>query len=133
MKRSTDRFLTTHTGSLPRPDDLIQMMFAKESGVPVDSQALQARIRQAVAEVVALGTETQQHTSKQITAHKHKQANIQSNDCVTSSNVNYIWDSATGLREGNAVFEPHNNDNPNNYDNRVNNDNFNVNNPKILV
>jgi 5-methyltetrahydropteroyltriglutamate--homocysteine methyltransferase len=56
MKRSTDRFLTTHTGSLPRPDDLIQMMFAKESGVPVDSQALQARIRQAVAEVVALQT-----------------------------------------------------------------------------
>jgi len=56
MKRSTERFLTTHTGSLPRPDDLIQMMFAKESGVPVDSQALQARIRQAVAEVVALQT-----------------------------------------------------------------------------
>jgi 5-methyltetrahydropteroyltriglutamate--homocysteine methyltransferase len=56
MKRSTDRFLTTHTGSLPRPDDLIQMMFAKESGVPVDTQALQARIRQAVAEVVALQT-----------------------------------------------------------------------------
>ena len=56
MKRSTDRFLTTHTGSLPRPDDLIQMMFAKESGVPVDSQALQARIRKAVAEVVALQT-----------------------------------------------------------------------------
>ena len=54
MKRSTDRFLTTHTGSLPRPDDLIQMMFAKESGVPVDTQALQARIRQAVAEVVGL-------------------------------------------------------------------------------
>ncbi|MFY7940569.1 MAG: hypothetical protein ACOVOX_06630 [Burkholderiaceae bacterium] len=56
MKRSTERFLTTHTGSLPRPDDLIQMMFAKESGVPVDSQALQARIRLAVAEVVALQT-----------------------------------------------------------------------------
>ena len=54
MKRSTDRFLTTHTGSLPRPDDLIQMMFAKESGVPVEPQALQARIRQAVAEVVGL-------------------------------------------------------------------------------
>ena len=38
--RSTDRFLTTHTGSLPRPDDLIQMMYAKESGVPVDPEAL---------------------------------------------------------------------------------------------
>ena len=40
MKRSTDRFLTTHTGSLPRPDDLIRMMYAKEEGVPVDAAAL---------------------------------------------------------------------------------------------
>ena len=32
MIRSTDRFLTTHTGSLPRPDDLIRMMYAKEEG-----------------------------------------------------------------------------------------------------
>ena len=52
MQRSMDRFLTTHTGSLPRPDDLIQMMYAKESGVPVDSVALAARVRSAVAEVV---------------------------------------------------------------------------------
>ena len=52
VKRSTDRFLTTHTGSLPRPDDLIRMMFAKEEGVPVDPPALAARIRGAVAEVV---------------------------------------------------------------------------------
>jgi len=36
MKRSSERFLTTHTGSLPRPADLIQMMFAREEGVPVD-------------------------------------------------------------------------------------------------
>ncbi len=52
MKRSTERFLTTHTGSLPRPDDLIRMMFAKEEGVPVDRAALAARIRSAVAEAV---------------------------------------------------------------------------------
>jgi 5-methyltetrahydropteroyltriglutamate--homocysteine methyltransferase len=52
MKRSTDRFLTTHTGSLPRPDDLVRMMFAKEEGVPVDPTALAARIRLAVADVV---------------------------------------------------------------------------------
>ena len=52
MKRSTERFLTTHTGSLPRPDDLIRTMFAKEEGVPVDPAALAARIRAAVAEVV---------------------------------------------------------------------------------
>src|SRR5262245_39812833 len=49
---STDRFLTTHTGSLPRPPDLIRMMYAKEEGVPVDAAALGARIRAAVAEAV---------------------------------------------------------------------------------
>jgi 5-methyltetrahydropteroyltriglutamate--homocysteine methyltransferase len=52
MKRSTERFLTTHTGSLPRPDDLIRTMYAKEEGVPVDPAALGARVREAVAEVV---------------------------------------------------------------------------------
>lgn len=54
MTRSTDRFLTTHTGSLPRPDDLIRMMFAKEEGVPVDMDALDARIRDAVRDVVKM-------------------------------------------------------------------------------
>jgi len=44
--------LTTHTGSLPRPDDLIRMMYAKEEGVPVDPDALAARVRAAVAEIV---------------------------------------------------------------------------------
>ena len=53
MKHSTDRFLTTHTGSLPRPEDLIRMMFAKEEGVPVEPRALAARIRDAVADIVA--------------------------------------------------------------------------------
>ena len=52
MTRSTERFLTTHTGSLPRPDDLIRMMYAKEEGVPVEREALAARVRAAVAEVV---------------------------------------------------------------------------------
>jgi 5-methyltetrahydropteroyltriglutamate--homocysteine methyltransferase len=52
MKRSTERFLTTHTGSLPRPDDLVRAMYAKEEGVPVDAAALAAKIRAAVADVV---------------------------------------------------------------------------------
>jgi 5-methyltetrahydropteroyltriglutamate--homocysteine methyltransferase len=52
MIRSTERFLTTHTGSLPRPDDLIRMMYAKEEGVPVDPAALAVRVRSAVAEIV---------------------------------------------------------------------------------
>jgi 5-methyltetrahydropteroyltriglutamate--homocysteine methyltransferase len=52
VKRSSERFLTTHTGSLPRPDDLVSMMFAKEEGVPVDPAALGERIAAAVGEVV---------------------------------------------------------------------------------
>jgi 5-methyltetrahydropteroyltriglutamate--homocysteine methyltransferase len=52
MQRSTDRFLTTHTGSLPRPDDLIRIMYAKEEGVPIDPGALAARVKAAVAEIV---------------------------------------------------------------------------------
>ena len=51
MAYGFNRFLTTHTGSLPRPDDLIRAMFAKEEGVPVDGGALAARVRAAVAEV----------------------------------------------------------------------------------
>jgi 5-methyltetrahydropteroyltriglutamate--homocysteine methyltransferase len=52
MKRSIERFLTTHTGSLPRPEDLIRMMYAREEGVPVDPAALSERVASAVEEVV---------------------------------------------------------------------------------
>jgi len=52
MKRSTERFLTTHTGSLPRPDDLVRIMYAKEEGVPVEPAALADRIEAAVRDVV---------------------------------------------------------------------------------
>lgn len=57
MKRSTRRFLTTHTGSLPRPDDLVRAMFAKEEGVPVDMKVLAEHVRSAVAEVVRMQVE----------------------------------------------------------------------------
>ena len=52
MHRSTDRFLTTHTGSLPRPDVLIRIMYAKEEGIPVEPLALAQQIKAAVADVV---------------------------------------------------------------------------------
>ena len=45
--------LSTHTGSLPRPDSLIKTMWALSDGVPVDRQALAAAWDTAVAEVVA--------------------------------------------------------------------------------
>ena len=52
MKRSRDRILTTHTGSLARPTDLLGLMKAKESNEPYDQEAFAERVRSAVAEVV---------------------------------------------------------------------------------
>ncbi len=52
MMRSSERILTTHTGSLPRPEDLLEMVRAGEAGKTVDRAAMQARVRTAVAEVV---------------------------------------------------------------------------------
>ena len=52
MKRSSDRILTTHVGSLPRPDDLFELMLARMDGKPVDEAAYAARVRQAVEDSV---------------------------------------------------------------------------------
>jgi len=52
MKRSIDRILTTHTGSLPRPDDLVTMLYARDKGELRDEQAFDVRVRTAVADVV---------------------------------------------------------------------------------
>lgn len=50
---SNGRILTTHVGSLPRPDDLVEIMFAREDGIPIDPSALQERVEQAVDQPVA--------------------------------------------------------------------------------
>jgi 5-methyltetrahydropteroyltriglutamate--homocysteine methyltransferase len=47
------RILTTHAGSLPRPDDLAEMIWAGIDGEPVDPAVLHARIDAAVSEIVA--------------------------------------------------------------------------------
>ena len=52
MKRSTTRILTSHTGSLPRPGDLIEMIRDAQAGKQVDEAAFQARVKSAVAETV---------------------------------------------------------------------------------
>lgn len=51
MKRSTERILTTHTGSLPRPDDFLPILQAQEAGAS-DAAAFQTHVRTAVAEIV---------------------------------------------------------------------------------
>jgi 5-methyltetrahydropteroyltriglutamate--homocysteine methyltransferase len=52
MKLSTDRILTTHVGSLPRPDGLFEMMLAKMDGKAVDEKAYAERVRRAVEDSV---------------------------------------------------------------------------------
>lgn len=54
MKRSTERILTTHAGSLPVPSDLSEMLRAQEADQAYDVQALQKRLAHAVAEVVQM-------------------------------------------------------------------------------
>src|SRR5215469_2271112 len=57
MKRSTDRILTTHVGSLARPDDLVPILRAKDRGQPYDAETCAKLVRDAVADVVRRQTE----------------------------------------------------------------------------
>jgi 5-methyltetrahydropteroyltriglutamate--homocysteine methyltransferase len=91
MAYGFNRFLTTHTGSLPRPDDLIRAMFAKEEGVPVDHAALATRIRVAVAEVA----------KKQVAAGVDL---VSDGEMSKPSYATYVKDRLTGFAGSNNTF-----------------------------
>src|SRR5215470_9866040 len=52
MKRSTDRILTTHVGSLARPDALIPLLRARDRGQPYDRETYAKLVREAVTDVI---------------------------------------------------------------------------------
>ena len=52
MKRSSDHILTSHVGSLPRPDALIEANRAREAGETTDEAVFQQTLKTAVADVV---------------------------------------------------------------------------------
>lgn len=52
MQHSTNRVLTTHAGSLPRPPDMLDTLLLREQGKPVDEAAYEARLPGAVKEIV---------------------------------------------------------------------------------
>ena len=52
MRKSADRILTTHVGSLPRPADLLAMMSARQRGETVNEPGYRARVSEAVAGIV---------------------------------------------------------------------------------
>jgi 5-methyltetrahydropteroyltriglutamate--homocysteine methyltransferase len=57
VQHSTGKILTTHVGSLPRPDDLLAMMIRRENGDAVDPATFSARANRAVEEVVKKQTD----------------------------------------------------------------------------
>jgi 5-methyltetrahydropteroyltriglutamate--homocysteine methyltransferase len=52
MKTSTDRILTTHVGSLPRPQEVVDLLFAQDRGDPYDEEQFDEVMRRAVRDVV---------------------------------------------------------------------------------
>lgn len=52
MKQSTHKILTTHTGSLPRPEDVQHLLEAQDRGEQIDRTAFETRLREAVKAVV---------------------------------------------------------------------------------
>ena len=53
MKRSTNGFLTTHVGSLPRPESLVRFMIAEDQGEAFDEAVFEAALTAAVDDVIA--------------------------------------------------------------------------------
>jgi 5-methyltetrahydropteroyltriglutamate--homocysteine methyltransferase len=58
MKRSQECILTTHTGSLPRPVDLLDLLWAKEDGKTGADEAFRSRLPSAVSEIVQAQSES---------------------------------------------------------------------------
>ena len=57
MKLSTDRILTTHVGSLPRPQDVVDLIFAQDRNEAVDPIVFETTVRRAVADVIRMQVE----------------------------------------------------------------------------
>ena len=52
MRTSTDRILTTHVGSLPRPQDVVDLLFAQDRGEPYDPAVFEATMKRGVEGVI---------------------------------------------------------------------------------
>jgi 5-methyltetrahydropteroyltriglutamate--homocysteine methyltransferase len=86
--KSTDRILTTHVGSLPRPQAVVDLLFAQDRGEAIDEKQFDATIRSAVADAV----------------HKQAQAGL---DIVSDGEMGKI-SYATYIRHRLTGFEPGN-------------------------
>jgi 5-methyltetrahydropteroyltriglutamate--homocysteine methyltransferase len=84
MQRSTGRLLTTHIGSLPRPDSLKELLLARDQGRPYDEDALNTSVTSAVGETI----QRQAEVGLDVVADGEMSKN---------SFVNYVRDRLTGF------------------------------------
>ena len=63
MKTSVDRILTTHVGSIPRPESIKELLRARLEGRDVDEGQLAERVQEAVGDVVRRQNEAGASTS----------------------------------------------------------------------
>jgi 5-methyltetrahydropteroyltriglutamate--homocysteine methyltransferase len=84
MQRSTDRILTTHVGSLPRPADLQQTLQLKDRGESYDERAFEIRVREAVDDAVRKQVEVGIDV-------------VSDGELSKSSFTNYVKDRLSGL------------------------------------
>ena len=88
MHRSTDRILTTHTGSLHRPPDLEELFRRKLAGEAHDDKAFEARLRSAVAETV----------QKQLSIGSTSSTTASSARSISSAMRNTAWTGSRAAR-----------------------------------
>jgi len=93
MKHSTDRILTTHTGSLPRPDDLVGMLEGRDQREARADPGFQARIGSAVKEIVR----------KQVEAGVTV---VNDGEMSKVGYSTYVTDRVTGFSEQSRDFPP---------------------------
>jgi 5-methyltetrahydropteroyltriglutamate--homocysteine methyltransferase len=84
MKRSTDRILTTHVGSLPRPFDLQQLLQVKDRRESYDHGAMASRVKEAVRDAVRRQVEIGVDV-------------VSDGELSKSSFTNYVRDRLSGL------------------------------------
>src|SRR5687767_13118989 len=93
MKHSTDRILTTHTGSLPRPDDLVGMLEGRDQREARADAGFQARVASAVKEIV------QKQVDAGVTV-------VNDGEMSKVGYSTYLTDRVTGFSEQSRDFPP---------------------------
>src|SRR5215217_6471928 len=93
MQRSTDRILTTHTGSLPRPDDLVALLEGHDQRELRSQPGFAARVKEAVDEVV----------QKQVAAGVSV---VNDGEMSKVGYSTYVSDRLTGFSEGSEPARP---------------------------